>query len=207
MKDKLENLQKKMSLFPYKTIKQTITKDQNIYVFDLSAQVDCELISRLCIEGKKNTVSNTRDQTLEHIVRSWSTDYIKNQQVDKPFLDLFDIVEKHVEQIYKDYTYCVDHFWYVIYNHNDSAIPHAHGHCDVASVFYPHVSKNSAPICFMPNSSEKDKSECIDVKTGYLVIFPGELVHFVPNSQHDGERISMSINLFRKNKIKVSSFK
>jgi hypothetical protein len=206
MKDKLEKLHQKMSLFPYKTIKQTITKDQSIYVFDLSKDIDCELISKLCKEGKQNIVENKRDTSLENVVHSWSTDYIENQKVEKPFLDLFNIVEKRVEQIYKNYTYCVDHFWYVIYHTNDSAIPHAHGNCDIASVFYPYVPKNSSPICFMPNINENEKSQCIDVKTGNLVVFPGELIHFVPNSLHDGDRISISMNLFKKNKIKVSSF-
>jgi len=195
MNNKFEKLKQKMSLYPYKVIRQTIIKDTPIYVFDLSANIDCDKIANLCRQTK-NSDSMLRHQSLQHIVRSWSTDYII-KDIDQIFLDLFTEVEKRVEDIDKNYTYFVDHFWYVIYNHEDSAIPHKHGDSDLASVFYPSVPPNSAPICFMPDITAK-KHECIDVKPGNLVVFPGELLHYVPKSLHEGERISVSMNLFKK---------
>jgi hypothetical protein len=62
------------------------------------------------------------------------------------------------------------------------------------------VPKNSSPLCFK-HDGPKDNSDCINVKTGNLVIFPGELLHYVPKSLHEGERISISMNLFKNSKI------
>lgn len=201
MKDSLEKLKFKMSLYPYKILAQTIVKQQPIYVFDISNQVDCEKLADACRQTKEIHKNNKKikSKELDIVVRSWTSDYTPSANASDPFLNLFSIVEKHMNNIDKKHNYYVDHFWCVVYEPNDSAIPHSHGEANFASVFYPHVPEESSPICFNYGESNSEE-ECINVKTGNLIIFPGELIHFVPKSLHSGERMSISMNLFKKNK-------
>jgi len=76
--------------------------------------------------------------------------------------------------------------WGVIYESSDKTIAHSHFPSDFAAVMYLEADEESAPIIFEHQLVVKPKSKT-------LVMFPGNMVHEVPENQ--GHRVVVAMNL------------
>lgn len=192
----LKKLKSKLEYLPKYTAYQTQTIVSKIYVFDCNSEIDPQSITDIC---KNHQTEKFKEKSAE-AVYAWRSDYLRVAHNLIPDFDkLFDVVLSKVSNIDKHtnlsrYVYAVDHFWFAIYNTGDGSTVHNHGDADYACVYYASVPENSAPLVIPSNNGEIT----IDIKSGMLVVMPGLCKHSVPKSKHDGERIIVALNLFKK---------
>ena len=79
--------------------------------------------------------------------------------------------------------------WGVIYEGADYTMPHTHFPADFSAVVYLEVGENSAPIIF-------GDSILVKPMPGLLVLFPGILLHSVPENQDKRVVLAMNFNKF-----------
>lgn len=194
----LQKLKSKLECRPKYTAYQTQTIVSNVYVFDCNPDIDAENIVSIC---KKHQTEQYKEKTTQSVY-AWRSDYLPVAANLIPDLDkLFDVVLSKISNIDKHtnlnrYVYEVDHYWFAVYNTGDGSLVHNHGEADYACVYYASVPENSAPLVLPSNEG----NIIIDIKAGMLVVMPGLCEHSVPKSQHDGERIIVALNLFKKHK-------
>lgn len=76
--------------------------------------------------------------------------------------------------------------WGVIYDQTDKTIAHSHYPSDFAAVMYLDADEQCAPIIF-------DRKLLVQPKPNTLIMFPGYLLHEVPENQ--GRRTIVAMNL------------
>ena len=76
--------------------------------------------------------------------------------------------------------------WGVIYEQSDKTIAHSHYPSDFAAVMYLEADDNCAPIIF-------DQKLVVQPRPKTLVMFPGYLLHEVP--ENHGHRVIVAMNL------------
>lgn len=190
-KDNLQKLKQKNELRPKHTIHQTQTLPFEIYTFDLNSEIDSNDIVTLC---KSYQQEEFREKATEYVY-AWRSDYTNlehNTMVG--FENLFSVVENKIKPIWKlPYTYLIDHYWFAIYDKGDSSEVHHHGWVDLACVYYAAVPEGSAPLVIPTVGGDIS----ITPKQGMLVVMPGSCEHMVPESEHDGERIIVAMNIVK----------
>jgi hypothetical protein len=163
-----------------------------VYTFDLNDEVDPDIISQVCRANKNdNFIEKSKTS-----IYAWRSDYLYvNKNKIEAFDKLFKVVHNKIEKIWKNnrYTFCLDHYWFAFYNENDYADTHDHGWVDLATVYYAHVSTNSAPL-IIPSPQGDVK---IQPKKGMLVVMNGNCSHSVPKINSTDERIIVAINVIR----------
>lgn len=187
--DNLKNFKEKLESKPKYTVKQI--QSFPVYVFDLSKDLDCDLITNICLSYK-----SSNDEAKREAVYAWHTPYLKRSKNFIPELEVhLDKIVSKIQKVYeKDfYTYFVDHYWFVVYDKNDFAIAHDHSPSDYVAVFYANVPDNSAPLVLTDISGNIE----ISVSTGMCVLFPGSVEHSVPKSNHEGNRVIISMNIIK----------
>jgi hypothetical protein len=191
IQDNLKNLKQKLETRPKHIISQTQTLSFKIYTFDLNSEIDPNEIASLCKSYQKEEF---REKATESVY-AWRSDYTtinKNNMVG--FENLFNIVEEKVKPAYNlPYTYSIGHYWFAIYSNGDSSKVHHHGWVDFACVYYAAVPEGSAPLVIPTTTGNIS----IAPKPGMLVVMPGNCEHLVPNSEHEGERIVVAMNIIR----------
>jgi len=207
MKNQLLSLKEKTEAQPYAVVRQTRTKTFPIYHFNLQSEVDCPKIVRFIEEQKSSLDDNKKNPSenfwrLLEVIKAWHSDYMYNTYKNSEFNNLCDIVINKVQKIFPDYLYIIDHHWFVCYNNKDEATVHSHGNADVAIVFYPEVAPNSSPLSIINDDSYID----VPITTGSLLVFPGEVLHYVKPSLHEGKRIAISMNLHKSMKAHTKPF-
>jgi len=198
-KKKVEAEQKKaIESQPKYQVTQKIEKTLPVWTFDLSDEVDNDSLVKFLLEIKRNTKVNP-NWSATRVLKAWSSDsFSARDECSKELEPFFKVVESKLEIINqikygkaKYYTgYKLDHYWFVIYNAGNSGIPHTHGTIDMATVYYCKTPENSAPLCITNGDSKIE----IPVKEGLLVVFPGDVEHSVPISNHEGERVVIAMN-------------
>jgi len=76
--------------------------------------------------------------------------------------------------------------WGVIYENTDKTIAHTHYPSDFAAVMYLEADENCAPIVF-------ERKLVVQPKPKTLVMFPGTMLHEVP--ENHGHRVVVAMNL------------
>lgn len=188
----LKKLKRKMELTPKFIVNQLQLFKNEVFIFDLNDEVDSNQVAEICHFYKTEEFKEKENKTA---LTSWRSDNypVANNRMPK-FQFLIDLVSQKLKPIWKHpYTFVVDHYWFAIYNNGDYAVEHDHGQADLSCVYYVSVPENSAPL-ILPS---KDGDVLINPKTGMLVVFPGKCSHKVPKSEHQGERIIISMNIFK----------
>jgi hypothetical protein len=195
--DGLKKLKQKNESHPAHIISQTQTLPFQIYTFDLNSEIDPNQIVDLC---KSYQQEEFRDK--DQVVYAWNSIYIRpNNNKIVGFEDLLNAVKNRVKPIWTfPYTYLVSHYWFIVYNKNDHAVVHNHRMVDLACVYYAAVPEGSSPLVIPTVQGDLT----IVPKPGMLVVMPGMCEHFVPNSDHDEERIIVAINI-AKDKLLIGS--
>lgn len=191
----LKKLKQKTELIPTEIEQNKIIKCP-IFTFDLNEEINADEIVEICHYYKTDEYKERHKQA----VYAWRSDYQSTSTGSMPkFQKLLDVVEKKINPIWKlPYTYKIDHFWFAIYNKGDSSQEHDHGIVDLACVYFAATPENSAPLVLPSINNEFS----ITPKTGMLVVFPGNCIHYVPRSTHQGERIIVAMNIMRDKIIK-----
>jgi len=185
---------------PKYTVNQTQVLSHNIFVFDLSDDIDSRGITELC---RSYQTEKFREKKTESVY-AWRSEYtLVHDNPMAGFENLFSIVENKVNSIrFEPYTYFVHHYWFAIYGKGDSSTVHNHRVVDLACVYYASAPKNSAPLIITNDTGNIS----INPKDGMLVVMPGYCNHMVPKSEHEeGERIIVAMNV-KKDKFIETAF-
>lgn len=187
----LEKLKQKTESLPKYTATQVKKIESPIYVFDLNSEIDSQEVVKICHDYKLDNFKAKEEEA----VYAWRSRYLNKTDNNIPeFLKLFQLVESKIKLIWKmRYSYTIDHYWYAIYEKGDSAQLHDHGWIDFACVYYAQVPDKSSPL-IIPSTGQ---DIIIKPKAGQLVIFSGNCDHYVPISDHEGERIIIAMNVIR----------
>tara|TARA_R100000152_G_C6748739_1_gene172370 strand:- start:655 stop:1182 length:528 start_codon:yes stop_codon:yes gene_type:complete len=87
-------------------------------------------------------------------------------------------------------------WWYNINPKGSWNVPHNHAGADYALVFYVTDSDGLLRLSTSYNSRRNEPDHCsFDAKKGDIIIFPGDLVHYVMPNPREEDRISISLNL------------
>lgn len=186
---KIKRLKEKLELEPKHVIKQTQTSEFAIYTFDLTSYVDPDQIINACKTYNKEQVSRLK------YVNALSSDFlVSGDTIIIEFEQLFNIVTDKVKPIWNlPYTFLISEYWFSIYSNGDRANTHNHGSADLACVYYASVPEGSAPLVIPTVGGEIS----VIPKQGMLVVMPGNCLHLVPKSEHDGERIIVAMNIIK----------
>jgi hypothetical protein len=195
----LQKLKEQTELQPKFVVKQEKVISSSIFVFDLNSDIDPNSVVENC---KKYQLDAYRETATESVY-AWRSDYYKIFENPMPeFVPLCEVVTSKINKIRNTpYSLVVDHFWFAIYNKGDSSKVHDHGWVDLACVYYASVPANSSPL-IVPSIG---KDITITPKTGMLVVMPGNCDHYVPKSEHEGERIIVAINMIKNQTCKPTA--
>jgi hypothetical protein len=186
--DDLKNLKQKLEVQPKHIISQTKPPSFKIYTFDLNSEIDPNQIINVCKSYDKEKLKEKLGN-----VNATSSAYIFHYTT-VGFEDLFSVVERKIKTIWNfPYTYLIYQYWFSIYSKGDSSAVHNHGWIDLACVYYASVPEGSAPLVIPTITGNIS----ITPKPGMLVVMPGNCEHFVPSSEHEGERIVVAMNIIR----------
>jgi hypothetical protein len=190
-----------MELIPKAVVKQQRTIDSEVFVFDLNDEIDANEISDICRFYKTDEFKETKTES----VYAWRSDYTYTLNNKMPkFQPLLNVVTERIKLIWKmPYSFVIDHYWFAIYQNGDKAKEHDHGWTDAACVYYASTPDKSAPLVF----PSIDGDVIIQPKQGMLVVFSGKCRHKVPKSEHDGERIIISMNVFKDKLLRFDAIK
>ena len=97
-----------------------------------------------------------------------------------------------------EHEFKVESWWYNISGKGNWNAPHTHPSCDLALVLY--LTETDDLLTLINPFSHRNYSGCRDdiipkTKKGNIVIFPGDILHFVRPNPRDEDRISISMNL------------
>ncbi len=95
------------------------------------------------------------------------------------------------------FSYETKESWGGIYGKDDYAQKHSHEPNLWAWCYYPFAPEGSSPLCFHRSMIDHDgKEESVYPSDNLLVIFPGHLLHSVPKSTIDQERVVIAGNVY-----------
>ena len=94
--------------------------------------------------------------------------------------------------------------WGIIYKKGDGSTLHHHGTSDVSWVYYVKTPKGSSPLVFPQCAYYTPEKELkileIEPEEGLMVLFLGNVSHFVSPSEIDEERIVIAGNIDKQEK-------
>lgn len=186
LKEKLEN-------FPKFSFQQQSLINCNVFVFDLNHLIDPVQIANTCLKYKieANRAEGKQGQALYH---TWRSKLFTAENAILEFSKLLEVCKDKANIVSQSfYSYHIHEYLFALYNQGDFAIPHIHSNVDLVGVYYARYPKNSSPLVF--SSTEQDV--IITPTEGSLIIFPGQCLHSVPTSGHEGDRIIVSFNMFK----------
>ena len=191
IRDDLKNLKQKLEAQPKYVIIQNQKPELKIYTFDLNSEIDPNQIINVCKSYDKEKLKENNIN-----VNAVSSD---PYYTIVGFEDLFSVVERKIKTIWNlPYTYTLLEYWFSIYGKGDSSDIHDHDWVDLACVYYASVPEGSAPLVIPTTGGQLS----IIPKQGRLVVLPGRCKHLVPESNHDGERIIVAMNIVRDKLLK-----
>ena len=109
--------------------------------------------------------------------------------------DGIEYIEKLVTDIFVDYSVEVSGWWYNINPQGAWNLPHSHGGADYALIWY--LTDSDGLLQLMnPHSYRIDcRDGWFDTKKGDVLIFPGDIIHYVMPNTKEKDRVCISMNL------------
>jgi hypothetical protein len=163
-----------------------------VFWFSLHEHFEALLQARVGIDEMRATHPESTPSNVKAVYMSpW-----KSHTMNPRFAPLCNLVESLAKKISSEELKAnLDHLnldirvtdcWGVIYETSDHTIPHMHYPSDLSAVVYLEADEKSAPIVFGDGLA-------IQPKPGLLVIFPGILLHEVP--ENNSKRVVVAMNL------------
>ncbi len=163
-----------------------------VFWFSLHEHFNEIALARIAIDEVRQTHPESTPSNVKAVYMSPWKSHLLNQK----FLPLCALVEQigkqlSAEQLKADLASLnldlkVTDCWGVIYETSDRTIPHMHYPSDLSAVVYLEAAEDCAPILFGDGFAIKPKP-------GLLVVFPGILLHEVP--ENHAKRVVVAMNL------------
>lgn len=189
----LEKLKINNEKKPFCFVKQSI--DVPIFLFDLSQKINNKFICDEALKLKENNASFSRNDL---IVKGFHSHYFNKSNIEplNPVITLVELIEQKAK-ILTNKNYSVTEFWFIVHEKNTSHNLHNHITSDkkiypLSAVYYANLGVNSSPIIFK-NDSGPDVD--LQIKESDLIIFHSGLLHYVPESKKENDRIAFVCNL------------
>lgn len=197
----LNKLKEKYESSPKFLVTQTKQHTIPIWTYDLQSQVDHDAIADYIISQRNTFKYHDSWEEAGDILHNWHSSLLPRNKNKNPDLEnLFDIATQKVYNLWgttsiyqKNYSFVLLQYLLVIYNKNDYIDWHEHGVSEFSASYYARVPENSSNIIF-ENGTENLE---IVVKPGMLVLFPGNAKHKTDPSQHEGDRIIVTMNFWK----------
>ena len=104
-------------------------------------------------------------------------------------------IEKLVTDVFVDYTVDVTGWWYNINPPGAWNIPHSHGGTDYALVWYLTDSDGLLRLMNPHTNRIGNQDGSFNAKKGDILIFPGDIIHYVMPNTKEKDRVCISMNL------------
>nr|BAR32925.1 hypothetical protein [uncultured Mediterranean phage uvMED] len=133
-----------------------------------------------------------------HIKYSDYLDPYGNLEYRKEFLS---IIEPYLKELHKTSIYKfkeVSNMWCQRYDKRDYMVPHDHGGCGYACVFYAKLTEEHDGTLFFSSFADVTgirQCRSVPVVEGDLLVFPSNLMHMAAPHNSDEERVIISFNL------------
>ena len=115
-----------------------------------------------------------------------------------PFKEFMISLVKYHDMYSPAQTVSITDMWGAIYHKGDHADTHMHHPAAFSFVYYLKASEKSSPLIF-PSC---ENNFTVRPASGLITLFPGNLLHAVPEQQYDEERIVIAGNIAMLNKEK-----
>ena len=106
-------------------------------------------------------------------------------------------IEKLITDIFTNYLVSISGWWYNINLKGSWNTPHSHGGSNYALVWY--LTDSDGLLQLMnPHSNRIDipgQDGSFDAKKGDILIFPGDIIHYVMPNTKETDRVCISMNL------------
>ena len=180
-----------MSTLPTTNILQAPTKIP-VFWFSLHEHINELSLARLGIDEVRITHPESTPSNVKAIYMSpWKSHLLSDKF--RPLCNLVEAIGKKVsaEVLKADFPSLnldlkVTDCWGIIYETSDHTVPHMHYPSDLSAVIYLEAEENSAPILFGDGLALKPRP-------GLMVMFPGILLHEVP--ENHAKRVAVAMNL------------
>ncbi len=166
-----------------------------VFWFSLHDYRDELMLARLAIEEVRQTHPDSTPSNVKAVYMSpW-----KSHLLNPKFGPLCSLVTQIGLQVSEEHLKAnlqalnldlrVTDCWGVIYEHSDHTIPHHHYPSDLSAVVYLEADENCAPIVF-------GDGVAVTPRPNLLVMFPGILLHEVPENHAKRTVIAMNLQKF-----------
>lgn len=213
MQEIYKKLKSKVESFPYGNVKQSNLVTYPIWIYDFSDLVNndkllsCIFEHQTLMDYKHNWPESGNIFHCRHTPLLYPIEN-KNENLKELFLRAEQKVSEIWEQLgpyHKAYTFLLQQYLFSIYQKDEYIEWHAHGITELVGTYYAKVPAGSSNIIFLDANHKEFE---IKVKEGMCIFFPGKAVHKINPSQHEGERIIITMNFwfnYLKNEFKKQS--
>ncbi len=166
------------------------------------------------LTGIQSEISLCIDDIKLQYVEDWGkTHKISSDDVFEQYdlANLENFIEQNVDKYLNDLQYQGSReykikAWVAVFETNDYGHIHSHGDADISGVYYFQTNTTDGELSFYHPAAQVELSPCFDHITiwkhvpmvGKLLMFPGYLKHGIFRNQTTDTRISISFNVFFK---------
>ncbi len=165
------------------------------------------------LTGIQSEISLCIDDIKLQYVEDWGkTHKISSDDVFEQYdlANLENFIEQNVDKYLNDLQYQGNReykikAWVAVFETNDYGHIHSHGDADISGVYYFQTNTTDGELTFYHPAAQVELSRCFNLSlwehipmVGKLVMFPGYLKHGIFRNQTTDTRISISFNVFFK---------
>ncbi len=165
------------------------------------------------LTGIQSEISLCIDDIKLQYVEDWGkTHKISSDDVFEQYdlANLENFIEQNVDKYLNDLQYQGSReykikAWVAVFETNDYGHIHSHGDADISGVYYFQTNTTDGELTFYHPAAQVELSRCFNLSlwehipmVGKLVMFPGYLKHGIFRNQTTDTRISISFNVFFK---------
>ena len=170
-----------------------LTNDTNIHI-EIQKAVDNEKFEYNDWWGKTHQLSSDGN-----VIKKYKMEYFQ-AWLDTCLVEYYHSLNRTLLEVNNEYKI---ESWIALFNPNDYAHIHSHGHADISGVFY-HTTNNEDGDIWFENpviQTEQSLSYTQEVvkyppQKGKLIMFPGYMKHGVLRNQTQDTRVSLSFNIY-----------
>lgn len=154
-----------------------------VYQFDLTNSIDSFEIAKL-IKDFNLLYPKSRLSSIS----GWHSNF-NTHELTNVFDNIIEVIRRKIMLCleYPNYDIKITDSWAVIYEYGDKASAHNHSISSFSTVYYAQCSSQSSPLEFINGPS-------IRPYPGLLLVFPGYVYHYVPESTEYDQRIVFASN-------------